>query len=225
MLELANSLGPCPKGHTFSITQVSPHGSIAACACKSFHARAADGACYRLYTRGPCEQDEMIARGGRCIKVPCARGRLYVPERRRCYRPGAPEPCPLGEVVAFDFDARPALDGLSHNGVCACGGGSCARREPCLLGEVVAFDFDSHPALDGLSHNGVCACGGGSCATREVETCLTRRGAAVFNGSCHILHTQGPCDPHSWLTRDPLDGRVKCLCRPGTNNCGKTGQT
>lgn len=52
-----------------------------------------------------------------------------MPSRRRCYRPGAAEPCPAGEVVAFDFDARPSLDGLSHNGVCACGAGACARRE------------------------------------------------------------------------------------------------
>ncbi|KAM3968324.1 uncharacterized protein ACR2FA_007875 [Aphomia sociella] len=124
-----DSIGPCPKGHVFSISEVSPKGSKAECKCKSFHARALDGACYRLYTRGPCAQDEMIARGGRCTKLPCARGRLYVPERRRCYRPGAAEPCPVGEVVAFDFEARPALDGLSHNGVCACGSGVCTRRE------------------------------------------------------------------------------------------------
>lgn len=52
-----------------------------------------------------------------------------MPERRRCYRPGTPEPCPAGEVVAFDFEARPAIDGLSHNGVCACGNGACSRRE------------------------------------------------------------------------------------------------
>ncbi|VVC92270.1 unnamed protein product [Leptidea sinapis] len=118
-----DSLGPCSKGHTFALSEVSSNGSRAQCKCKPFHARATDGMCYRLYTRGPCAQDEMISRGGRCIKVPCARGRLYVPERRRCYRPGAAEPCPLGEVVAFDFEARPAVDGLSHNGVCACGTG------------------------------------------------------------------------------------------------------
>lgn len=83
------------------------------------------------------------------FQVPCARGRLYVPERRRCYRPGTPEPCPLGEVVAFDFDARPALDGLSHNGVCACSSGSCPRREvnlfvffSCISNRVVAAIFD-----------------------------------------------------------------------------------
>ncbi|XP_053600050.1 uncharacterized protein LOC128669324 [Plodia interpunctella] len=124
-----DGIGPCPKGHVFSINEVSPQGSRAECTCKSFHARASDGACYRLYTRGPCASDEMISRGGRCTKLPCARGRLYVPSRRRCYRPGAAEPCPRGEVVAFDFEARPALDGLSHNGVCACGNGACTRKE------------------------------------------------------------------------------------------------
>ncbi|XP_061706199.1 uncharacterized protein LOC133517071 [Cydia pomonella] len=169
-----DTIGPCPKGHVFSISEVSPQGSKAECQCKAFHARASDGACYRLYTRGPCANDEMIARGGRCTKVPCARGRLYVPERRRCYRPGAPEPCAAGEVVAFDFDARPALDGLSHNGVCACGGGNCARR--------------------------------------EVDACETRRGAAIYGGACHMLHTQGPCPQNSWLVRD---GPVTCRCRPG----------
>ncbi|XP_047519813.1 uncharacterized protein LOC125059432 [Pieris napi] len=125
-----DSTGPCPKGHTFSITEVSTKGSRAECKCKSFHARASDGACYRMYTRGPCAQDEMIMRDGRCTKVPCARGRLYSPKRRRCYRPGATEPCPIGEVLSFDFEARPAVDGLSHNGVCACGPGSmCLRKK------------------------------------------------------------------------------------------------
>nr|XP_049696913.1 uncharacterized protein LOC110371023 isoform X2 [Helicoverpa armigera] len=174
-----DSLGPCPRGHIFSIAEVAPHGSRAECRCKSFHARAQDGACYRLYTRGPCAQDEMIARGGRCIKVPCARGRLYVPERRRCYRPGTAEPCPAGEVVAFDFEARPAIDGLSHNGVCACGNGACSRR--------------------------------------EVEACSTRRGTAPYNGTCHILNTQGPCPPHSWLVRDRTNN-IRCMCRPGVES-------
>lgn len=68
-ISISETIGPCPKGHLFSITEVAPHGSRAECRCKSFHARAEDGACYRLYTRGPCGQDEMIARGGRCTKV------------------------------------------------------------------------------------------------------------------------------------------------------------
>lgn len=66
---ISDTLGPCAKGHVFAITEVSGNGSRAECQCKSFHARAADGACYRLYTRGPCAQDEMISRGGRCVKV------------------------------------------------------------------------------------------------------------------------------------------------------------
>ncbi|XP_045492520.1 uncharacterized protein LOC123691967 [Colias croceus] len=121
--------GPCPKGHTFSLAQ-SGASRRAQCTCRAFHARAADGACYRLYTRGPCAHDEMLARDGRCTKVPCGRGRLYYPTRRRCYRPGAAEPCPVGEVLSFDFEARPAVDGISHNGVCACGpGGLCVRKK------------------------------------------------------------------------------------------------
>ncbi|CAH0717424.1 unnamed protein product, partial [Brenthis ino] len=120
-----DSLGPCPKGHTFSLAGAG--AARAQCSCKGFHARAADGACYRLYTRGPCAQDEMIARGGNCTKVPCARGRLYVRARRRCYRPGAGEPCGAGEHLSFDFAARPAVDGLSHNGVCVCSGAPCLR--------------------------------------------------------------------------------------------------
>ncbi|GBP48279.1 hypothetical protein EVAR_42999_1 [Eumeta japonica] len=117
----------------------------------------------------------------RCIPpapVPCARGRLYVPERRRCDRPGAPEPCPAGEVVAFDFEARPSLDGISHNGVCACGGGVCARK--------------------------------------EVAACTARRGAAVFDGACHFLNTQGPCQEGSWLVQD--QGNVRCRYRTEGKN-------
>jgi hypothetical protein len=68
---ILDTIGPCPKGHVFSVSEVTPQGSRAECRCKSFHARALDGACYRLYTRGPCAHDEMIARGGRCTKVIC----------------------------------------------------------------------------------------------------------------------------------------------------------
>lgn len=53
----------------FSIMEVGTNSSRAECTCKPFHARADDGACYRLYTRGPCEADEMVSRGGRCVKV------------------------------------------------------------------------------------------------------------------------------------------------------------
>nr|XP_026491229.1 uncharacterized protein LOC113397208 [Vanessa tameamea]XP_026491230.1 uncharacterized protein LOC113397208 [Vanessa tameamea]XP_026491231.1 uncharacterized protein LOC113397208 [Vanessa tameamea]XP_026491232.1 uncharacterized protein LOC113397208 [Vanessa tameamea]XP_026491233.1 uncharacterized protein LOC113397208 [Vanessa tameamea]XP_026491234.1 uncharacterized protein LOC113397208 [Vanessa tameamea] len=177
-----DSLGPCPKGHVFVISEVTGNGSRAECKCKNFHARADDGACYRLYTRGPCGQDEMISRGGRCVKVPCGRGRLYVPERRRCYRAGAAEPCRVGEHLAFDFDARPALDGLSHNGVCVCG----ATGQPCNR--------------------------------REVAACSARKGAVVFNGVCHIQHTQGPCSKNSWLVKDSKE-QVTCQCRPDVSDC------
>ncbi|OWR44361.1 hypothetical protein KGM_202658 [Danaus plexippus plexippus] len=174
-----DTLGPCSKGHVFSISEVSVNGSRAECHCKRFHARAADGACYRLYTRGPCDQDEMINRGGRCTKVPCARGRLYVPSRRRCYRPGSAEPCGVGEHLAFDFEARPALDGLSHNGVCVCG-----NRQ---------------------------------CASEQVQSCLTRKGAAIYKGTCHVLYTQGPCSEGRWLAMDGTG--VSCQCRPGLTYC------
>lgn len=34
---------------------------------------------------------------------------------------GTKGPCPDGQLVTFDFETRPSVDGLSYNGLCSCG--------------------------------------------------------------------------------------------------------
>lgn len=33
---------------------------------------------------------------------------------------GTKGPCPDGQLVTFDFETRPSVDGLSYNGLCSC---------------------------------------------------------------------------------------------------------
>jgi len=92
----------------------------AKCVCKSGHVLYKDGFCYRLHTRGPCENGYMLINSSTCIPVPCKRGRLYFPQEKTCYKIGTRGPCPNGQIVLYDYNVRPSLDGISYNGVCGC---------------------------------------------------------------------------------------------------------
>ncbi|CAH1187486.1 unnamed protein product, partial [Phyllotreta striolata] len=109
--------GPCARGQHYVIDD----SKRAECACKPSHVRHRNTtACYRLYTRGPCPEGRILLDADTCARQPCARGSLYFPDENRCHRVGARGPCSPDRVVAFDFEARPSVDGLSYNGVCAC---------------------------------------------------------------------------------------------------------
>lgn len=88
--------------------------------CKPGHALYENGFCYRLYTRGPCEYGHMLVNSTACTPVPCKRGRLYFPQEKTCYKIGTRGPCPSGQVVLYDYNVRPSVDGISYNGVCGC---------------------------------------------------------------------------------------------------------
>lgn len=64
----------------------------------------------------------MLVNSTTCISVPCKRGRLYFPNEKTCYKIGSQGPCPNGQVVLYDYNTRPSIDGASYNGVCDCPG-------------------------------------------------------------------------------------------------------
>jgi hypothetical protein len=59
------------------------------CYCKEGYVEWKDGYCYRLYTRGPCEENNFITDSNKCMKNPCEKGRLYFPNEQTCYRIGS----------------------------------------------------------------------------------------------------------------------------------------
>ncbi|XP_066590893.1 uncharacterized protein [Prorops nasuta] len=130
-------IGPCRKGHHFVFTENTndPDDFIRAkCMCKPNHVPYNDGLCYRVHTRGPCENGYMLVNSTSCIPVPCKRGRLYFPEERTCYKIGTRGPCPNGQIVLYDYNVRPSVDGISYNGVCGCTNilkniGNCTENE------------------------------------------------------------------------------------------------
>lgn len=115
-------IGPCPQGHHFIVTNTITNEEIvqAKCVCKPGHVLYENGFCYRLYTKGPCENGYMLINSTTCIPVPCKRGRLYFSQEKTCYKIGTRGPCPNGQVVLYDYNIRPSVDGIGYNGVCGC---------------------------------------------------------------------------------------------------------
>lgn len=106
----------------------------AGCVCKPGYALYRNGLCYRLHTRGPCDNGHMLINSSTCVPVPCKRGRLYFPQERTCYKVGTRGPCPNGQIVLYDYNVRPSIDGIGYNGVCGCtnvmrNAGKCVEDE------------------------------------------------------------------------------------------------
>lgn len=107
---------------------MNPDTGRASCVCKPGHIlHSADNKCYRPYTQGPCDPGHILVNRTSCIMQPCRRGHLYFPFEDRCYRVGTRGPCPEGQLVTFDFETRPSVDGLSYNGLCACVEPDCEK--------------------------------------------------------------------------------------------------
>lgn len=146
-----------------------------------------DGYCYRLYTRGPCDDDHFITNSTTCLKNPCEKGRLYLPQEKTCYRIGTQGPCSLYQVVIFDFTTRPSIDGISYNGVCGCSGILSNLDQSCSESDVQKSPCESTP------------------------------GMIEIDRECYKLYTRGPCGPGQWLEpiKIPNSKSAKCQCRPG----------
>lgn len=182
-------------GHVFIISDNNLSRTTttrASCQCKEGYASWKDGNCYRMYTRGPCEDGEFLLNSTYCIRNPCAKGRLYFPEEKTCYRVGLQGPCTWQQKVVFDFTTRPSVDGISYNGVCGCAG--------------IIRNLDQQCSAD-------------EPAERE-SACESTPGKVELNGQCYALYSRGPCGPGQWLEPRKLVTRIDrrgahCQCRPG----------
>ncbi|CAH1126193.1 unnamed protein product [Ceutorhynchus assimilis] len=123
------TIGPCNKGEMFTIL---PKTSTGGCVCRNSNIRYKNNnSCHRPFTQGPCEQGEILLNSTTCIHQPCQRGELYYPSDGKCYRIGSGGPCDKGKIISFDFKTRPSVDGVSYNGVCACGKRNCEGEIEC----------------------------------------------------------------------------------------------
>ncbi|KAJ6642909.1 hypothetical protein Bhyg_07865 [Pseudolycoriella hygida] len=186
------TIGPCPMGHIFQIGESNESGKVAkaSCQCKEGYVVWKNGYCYRMYTRGPCEDGEFLLNSKDCLKNPCGKGRLYFPEEKTCYRIGTQGPCNWQQVVVFDFTTRPSVEGISYNGVCGCTG--------------IISNLDQQCTGD----------------RTEESACESTTGMVEVNGQCYELYSRGPCGPGQWLERRKIVSRIDrrgavCQCRPG----------
>ncbi|KAJ8938717.1 hypothetical protein NQ318_005571 [Aromia moschata] len=190
------TIGPCGQGQLY---RLHPEAGRALCRCKPNYVRYRNSSsCYRPYTRGPCDVGHMLVNATACAEQPCERGHLYFPERRRCYRVGSRGPCAEGRVVAFDLEARPSVDGVSYNGVCACPRGAECREA-----------------------------GAAAAVAATPARCDRSKGLVRYGRECHKMYTQGPCPRGSWLApaREPRteglfgggggEREARCECIPG----------
>lgn len=125
------TIGPCAQGQHYILE--TSNDIHATCSCKPGYVQYLNStSCYRLYTKGPCAKGQILLDPTTCIRQPCERGSLYFPDENRCHRIGSRGPCSANRVVAFDFETRPSVDGISYNGVCACANKDCEpAREYC----------------------------------------------------------------------------------------------
>lgn len=178
-------------GHIFQIDDNAGGKEVkASCQCKEGYVVWKNGYCYRMYTRGPCEDGEFLLNSTNCIKNPCGKGRLYFPEEKTCYRVGTQGPCNWQQVVVFDFTTRPSVEGISYNGVCGCTG--------------IISNLDQQCSED----------------RTEESACESSTGMVELNGQCYKLYSRGPCGPGQWLERRKIVSRIDrrgaiCQCRPG----------
>lgn len=178
---------PC-LNHGFEFV-IGDNEKYAKCRCKADYVKMNDGFCYRLYTRGPCDEGEVVSSENTCIPNPCQKNFLYFPYEKTCYRIGSRGPCKPNQVVVFDFNVKVSLDGVSYNGQCGCAGIIKNLDQQCLRDEE-----------DGEEQT--------MCEPPYVE----------FKGGCFKLYSRGPCGNGQWLEpiKDHTKSKaVKCQCRPG----------
>ncbi|XP_015594948.1 uncharacterized protein LOC107267565 isoform X2 [Cephus cinctus] len=189
-------IGPCPAGHQFVVSSQDREDFIhAKCVCKPGHVLYRNGICYRVHTRGPCDNGSMLINSTTCVPVPCKRGRLYFPQEKTCYKVGSRGPCPNGQIVLYDYNVRPSLDGISYNGVCGCtstlmNSGTCSEDEEEKSCESTAGMAVMNKTCYKLYTQGPCA---------EGEWLVAQR---VAKGSL-------------WQDEDESQPRARCECRPG----------
>lgn len=191
-------IGPCPQGHHFVVTmdaRPTQEGVVrAGCVCKPGHVLYENGLCYRLHTRGPCESGYMLINSSTCVPVPCKRGRLYFPQEKTCYKIGTRGPCPNGQIVLYDYNVRPSLDGISYNGVCGCtnvmkDAGKCAENN--------SDDCESTPGMVMIN-----------------KTCYKLYTQGPCTAGEWLVAQRMPKNP-LWYDTEESRPKARCECRPG----------
>lgn len=137
------------------------------------------------------------------MPVPCKRGRLYFPRERTCYRIGTRGPCPSGQVVLYDYSARPSVDGVSYNGVCGC------TRKKCADANATCEETPGMVLMDNTCHKlytqGPCEDGEWLVARRAPRGEFWDRKRKLPRGRCE-------CRPnYKKVDADNLVTRTKCL--------------
>lgn len=179
-----------------NIDKQHKHQQQATCQCKENYILWKDGYCYRKYTRGPCENGYFLLNTTDCVENPCGKNKLFFPQHNMCYRIGSQGPCPIHQVVVFDFTIRPSIDGISYNGVCGCMGIIANLDQKCSEEEKA-----NEKRIEA------------SCES-------TMHGTVKLNGNCYKLYSRGPCGPGQWIEPKKIINRndkrgAECQCRPG----------
>lgn len=126
----------------------------------------------------------MLVNETSCLPIPCRRGRLYFPNEKTCYKIGSRGPCSRGQIVIYDYSARPSVDGISYNGVCGCTS-SLKNSKRCLDNNVASVAVTAATAVD---------------AVHDSNECEDKPGMVLMNDRvCYKLYTKGPCDEGEWL--------------------------
>ncbi|XP_053995962.1 uncharacterized protein LOC128885747 isoform X1 [Hylaeus anthracinus] len=196
-------IGPCLKGHQFVVTDtIANEATIRAkCVCKPDHVLYDNGLCYRLYTRGPCEYGRMLINSTTCVPTPCKRGRLYFPREKTCYKIGSKGPCPSGQIVLYDYNVRPSIDGISYNGVCGC---TNALKD---AGKCTEDSNDSCESIPGM--------------VLINKTCYKLYTQGPCTAGEWLLPKRMP-KPTLW--ENESESRASCECRPGYKRITETSQ-
>ncbi|XP_043529622.1 uncharacterized protein LOC122539081 isoform X1 [Frieseomelitta varia] len=197
-------IGPCLQGHHFIVTNTVINDKIirAKCVCKPGHVLYENGFCYRLYTKGPCENAYMLINSTTCIPVPCKRGRLYFPQEKTCYKIGTRGPCPNGQVVLYDYNIRPSVDGISYNGVCGCKN-VLTNSEKCS--EEVNDSCESTPGMIEIN-----------------KTCYKLYTQGPCTAGEWLVAKRMP--KQSLWENEETETRARCECRPGYKRITENSQ-
>jgi len=180
-----------------------PNATRAMCKCKEGHVLwSENGACYRLYTQGPCSPGQFLVNATTCVPIPCRQGRLYFPEESTCYKIGTRGSCHSGQIVLFENAVRPSVDGISYRGMCGCSGpADDSTKNQCHM------TYDESEVSE--------------------KECDSKAGMVKWNETCYLLYTKGPCSTGQWLvpTREGKQRyeqvgwkkqlKAICECRPG----------
>lgn len=167
----------------------------AGCVCKPGHVLYENGLCYRLHTRGPCENGHMLINSSTCVPVPCKRGRLYFPQERTCYKIGTRGPCPSEQVVLYDYNARPSLDGVSYNGVCGC---TSTMRNAGKCTQDGSDDCESTPGMVMIN-----------------RTCYKLYTQGPCTAGEWLVAQRTPKSRQLWYEERESRPKARCECRPG----------